>query len=297
MKQKVFIIILNWNRKDLTVECIQSLKKVKAHGLDIHTVIVDNHSSDDSISTFKQFPHITTLVNKSNLGYAEGNNVGIKFAMRHNADIILLLNNDVLVTPNILIRLLSVINSDEKIGIVGPMTYYTDKKKIIADAGGIIMKHRYFGVNRGQKEKDKGQFDKISEVDFISGSAMLIKSSVFKKIGLLDGRFFLYYEDADLCFRAKKAGFKSVFVPETVIYHTFGATSGIGSAIHHYYTTRNHYLFVEKHAPITVKVKEFLRMPKTIWEFMKSTDKAKKKYSLLGIRDYYLRHFEKGNFH
>lgn len=294
---KIFIIILNWKRKELTVECIRSVTKNLNSRNFNRIVVVDNYSKDGSVTYLKKlFPEVIYIQNKTNLGYAGGNNVGITYAMRKNADIIVLLNNDVTITSSFFKKLLAVINSNTKIGIVGPKTYYAKNKKIIADAGGILMKHRYFGINKGQHEKDKGQFDKTTDVDFVSGSAMVIKSTVIKKTGLLDESFFLYYEDVDFCLRAKKAGFKVFFVPHALVFHKFGATSRIGSALHHYYTTRNHFKFVEKHAPFVVKLREILRTPKTMWEFMMSDDKIKRKYSLLGIRDYYLRRFGKRTY-
>ena len=120
---------------------------------------------------------------------------------------------------------------------------------------------------------------------------MLVKNQVFKKIGLFDESYFLYYEDVDFCFRGRKAGYLSVFVPNSIVYHKFGATSKIGSPLHNYYTTRNHYIFVEKYAPLKEKMRELFRTPKTITEFFLSKDEVRKKYSILGVRDYFLRRF------
>ena len=289
MNRKMFVIILNWNNKKLTSKCLHSVfRTIGAHPF-IEVIVVDNASKDGSISYLKKiYKKVIFIQNKDNLGYAGGNNVGIRYAMKHDADIVALLNNDVVVTPGFFKELLDVITMNPKIGIVGPKTYYQNKNKIIEDAGGKLS-HRYFGINRGQSEKDTGKYNKISKVDYVSGSAMAIDTAVIKKIGLLDERFFLYYEDGDFCLRARKAGYKCVYVPNAVQYHIGGASTKMGSSLHEYYNVRNHLLFIEKNAPLKVRLREIFRLPKTVFEFVR----ANKKYALLGLRDYYLRRFGK----
>lgn len=291
MKLNIFIIILNWNGCSMLLNCLKKVIESKTD-FDLKVLAVDNNSSDNSVRKLeKLFPSVVLIKNKKNLGWSGGNNIGIKYAIKHYADCLLLLNNDVYLDINAINCLVKELYSKDQIGIVGPKTYFQNDKKRIADAGGIIDKNRFFGKNRGNGKIDKGQYDKEKILDYVSGSAILVKKEVFEKIGFLDEHFFLYYEDADFCQRAKKAGFLSVFVPDSIAYHEFGATGKIGSPLHNYYTTRNHYLFAEKHAPINVKLREFLRTPKTIMEFALSKDENKRKYSLLGIRDYFLRRF------
>lgn len=286
----MFVIVLNWNGKKIIKKCLDSLFKISHAKITI--IIVDNNSLDGSIEFIKKYyPNITIIRNNNNLGWAGGNNVGIDYALRHKAKSIMLLNNDVIVDRKSIEILYKKLCSKKEIGIVGPITYWYGKKKIIADAGGIIKKNRFFGINRAAGENDIGQYGNDQVVDFISGSVMLVKTEVFKKIGFFDERFFLYYEDADFCIRAKKANYLSIFVPQAIVFHKFAGTVGLGSPLHNYYTTRNHYLFVEKEAPLTVKLHEWLRTPKTFYEFLGSKDDRKRKYSILGIRDYYLRRF------
>ena len=289
---KLFIIVLNFNGENLTVDCLESLKGIECKkNCKVTTVVVDNNSQGGSLKIIKKmFPQVLLIYNKKNLGWSGGNNVGIKYALRHRADCVLLLNNDVLIAERSVEHLLEVLYSKLEIGIVGPKSYYSEKKKIIADAGGVIKKHRFFGINRGNDEMDIGQYDKVVPVDFVCGAAMMIKSEVFKKIGLFDDRFFLYYEDADFCQRAKKKGFDSVFVPDSIIYHSVGATGKIGSPLHNYYTTRNHLLFMEKYAPLKIRLKEVFRTPKTLLEFWLSKDKNQR-YSIFAVCDYFFRRF------
>lgn len=291
MKKNVFIIILNYKRKDLTISCIKSLQN-NLSKYNIEIIIVDNNSNDGSAESFVKLLKGTKLiVNSKNLGWSGGNNVGIKYALKNHADAVLLLNNDTIIEKNCIDHIIEKLFLEKEIGIVSPKVYEFGKKKVIANAGSFMRTHRYFGYEKGSGEIDKGQYDRIRKTDYVAGTAMMIKKEVFEKTGILDENYFLYYEDVDLCYRAKKKGFHCTFVQNAIVYHRNAATAKLNSPLHHYYNTRNHYLFVEKHAPIIVKLREFLRTPKTIWEFAVSKDKIKKKYSLLGIRDYYLRKF------
>lgn len=297
-EHKIAAVVINWNRKDLTFACLKSLEPIVKSNKNFSIILVDNASKDDSVESFKKFNKkynfFTLIVNKQNRGWAGGHNVGIIHALKQHVSSIFIFANDATVNKNTIKLLEKALFSNENVGIVGPKTYYPrekNKKLVIADAGGLILKHRYFGTNRGQGETDRGQYDKRFQPDYITGSCMLIKREVFEKIGFFDEKLFIYYEDVDFCYRAKKAGFDLLYVPQATIFHHFAATTKVGSPVHNYFTTRNHYLFIEKHAPIQVKLRELFRTPKTILELVRSKDKSRKRYSLLGIRDYYLRMF------
>lgn len=294
-KRTITAVVINWNRKDLTFACLKSLEPVVKRNKNFSIILVDNASKDDSVKSFKNLNKknnlFTLIVNKQNKGWAGGHNVGITHALKKGADAIFVLANDATVENNTISKLSDVLFSDKNIGIVGPKIYFPNSKKIIiANAGGMIRKHRYFGYDQGMGEKDRGQYDDITSPDFITGAGMLIKKEVFKKVGFFDDVLFVYYEDTDFCYRTKKAHFTLRLVPDAILYHEGGATTVFGSPLHAYYTTRNHLLFVERHAPLSVKFREFLRTPKTILELIRSKEKNKK-FLLLGIRDYYLRRF------
>lgn len=295
-RKKLFIIVLTWNRKDLVLRCLSSIKRIVSKKADITIVVVDNHSTDGTLEALKKlrFPMVV-IENEDNLGWAGGNNRGIRYALKQGAECLLIINNDIQLEKNSIDILLEVLYSDKKAGIAGAKMLFAGKKSIIADAGGQLTPNRYFGINRGIQKKDTGQYSKVEEVDFVTGIT-LVKSEVFKEVGLIDEAYYLYYEDTDFCIRARKSGYRVLFNPNAVLYNEFAATVKIGSPTHHYYTTRNHFLFVEKHAPISVKIREWLRIPKTAYEFMVSHDKNKKRYSLLGIRDYLLRRFGKQTY-
>lgn len=292
MKQKkVRIVLLNWNNKKLTEQCASSI--LNFLDLNSELVIVDNDSSDGSnVYLHKKLP-CTILQSGYNRGWAGGNNMGIAYQSAFKPDAYLLLNNDVEMDKKVYDILVKFLFSRKDIGISGPKTYFSSRYKVIADAGGIIDKNRFFGQNRGSNEYDKGQYDRVTQVDYITGACMLIKQEVFEEVGLFDEDYFLYYEDADFCERAKRKGYYSFYTPDATVIHAVSTTIKNGSPLHNYFTTRNHLIFVEKHAPIQVKIKEIARLPKTIYEFAREKDIAKQKYSLLGIRDYLLRRFGK----
>jgi GT2 family glycosyltransferase len=242
----VGIVILNWNGWRDTIECLESLSKITYPNYKI--VVVDNGSKDNSADNLqKRFPNIKLVKNPDNLGFAGGNNVGIRESLKSKADYVLLLNNDTTVEPDFLDRLVEAITGDEKIGIASPkIMFYREPDNIWFVGGGFLpwLKkpfHKYYG------ERDSKQVKATTEVDWVSGCCMLIKREVFGKIGLLDADYFNNYEDVDFCVRAKKAGYKIVIVPEAKIYHKFAASmGGKFSPFYTYFRTRNNLLFFKK---------------------------------------------------
>lgn len=265
---KVFIIILNWNRKKDTLECLTSIFNLQCTIYNSEIVVVDNGSTDGSQEVIKKnFPKVVLIENKENLGFAEGNNVGIRHALKEGADYILLLNNDTLIDKNLVTELLRVMEKNRAIGIVGPKIYFApgfefhkgrysqeELGKVIWYAGGIIDWQNVYASHRGVDEVDRGQYDKMEETDFVSGCTMMVRREVFDKIGLLDSQYFLYYEDSDFCQRAQRAGFKIFYTPKAFLWHKNAASSKPGSKIHQYYQTRNRLLFGLKYGKIRAKI-------------------------------------------
>ena len=243
------------------------------------------------------------------MGFSGGVNRGIKYALKNGAEYMMLLNQDAVVEKGAIEELVRVIKQDKRIGICGPLVLNSDKS--IWSAGGIVDKKRYSAGhifklhvvchpelgsgsqsieipkqvrNDGGRARNDSECEKQYEVEFISGCAMMIKKQVFEKIGFFDEPFFLYYEDADFCFRAKKAGFKSVFVPQAVVYH-YCRKSADKEKNKQYFMARNHLLFLKKHAPLKIKIREMIRLPKTIYEHLSRGEI----HALLGIKDYFLK--------
>ena len=214
----VAIIVLNWNGLTDTLECLNSLKEIDYPNYKV--VVVDNASSDGSPEVIKvNFAEHMLLSNSENLGFPEGNNVGIRWALKDNYEYVLLLNNDTTVKGDFLSKLMDVCNSESKCGIVGPNILYHGEPTKSWSLGG------YFGSRNGRPYQYNsfsvfnGNPSLIREVGWVSGCALLIKSEAIKKAGLLDPDYFFGSEDADWCARVKKTGYKILYVHDSVVFH------------------------------------------------------------------------------
>jgi len=242
MNPQVVIVVLNWNGLADTLACLASLAELDYPEREV--VVVDNGSSDGSVRAIRErFPMVTVLENGENLGYTGGNNVGIRYALEQGADYVFLLNNDTEVDPQMLKRLIEVAESDPGIGVVGPKILYHSEPETIWSAGGIV---EPVGrpVNLGLDERDEGQHDALREVDWVTGCALLIRSSVVRQIGLLDERFFIYFEENDWCRRVREAGFKIYYVPTARLWHKIQPRHQAVSPRHVYLMTRNRLLYL-----------------------------------------------------
>lgn len=191
--------------------------------------------------------HVILIKSGRNYGFAEGNNIGIHFALKNlDPNYILLLNNDTIVDSDFLDVMVKFAETDKEIGIIGPKVYYYDKPDVINSAGVKLNWWLGVGNNIGIKEVDNGQFDDILELDSLIGACLLINSSIFERVGFMDGRFFLLLEETDFCFRARKNGFKVIFFPKSKIYHKEGF-SGKLNPLSLYYRSRNRIFLIRKH--------------------------------------------------
>lgn len=242
---KVIVVILNYKLKELVLECLESV--YKSSYKDFEVVVVDNNSGDGMEESLIKFPKVDFIQTGDNLGYSGGNNIGVKAALSKGAEYVFVLNPDTTVKVDTIFRLVEGIKRDEA-DVVGPKIYFHGGK-VIWYAGGQFDMKNVIGKHRGVDEIDRGQFDKDVETDFVTGAAMMVKREVFEKNGFFDDRYFLYYEDADFCMRAKKAGFGVYYIPEAVVYHQNAKSTGLGSPLQDYFTTRNRLLFAFKFLP------------------------------------------------
>lgn len=247
----VSIIILNWNGWKDTLECLESIFKIDYSNYDI--IVVDNHSHDDSINQLKNYSvnnNFKLIENEENYGFAEGNNIGIRYALKYlNPEYILLLNNDTVVDENFLKELTCAGEKNSKIGILGPKIYSYDNPDIIWSAGCKISWKLARGIQIGSGKTDECQYNSPVEVEYISGSAFLIKTDVIKKIGFMDNTYFLYFEESDWTLNANQAGYKSLYVPTAKVWHKVSRSGGgISKPIGLYYITRNRWIFMKKWA-------------------------------------------------
>lgn len=248
MYSKIIIIVINYNNYEDTKECLVSLEKITYPSYKI--VVVDNNSSDGSGEKIKKdFPNSIYVQNKENLGFAEGNNVGIKCAIEENADYVWILNNDVIVDPCSLTELVNAAERSDRIGMLGPKIYYYPKERKLFSVGAKIIPWSGRSVSFGQNELDDGQYDEVREVDYISGCGLFVSVKMLTEVGLLDKRYFMYYEEADLAVRSRRKGWKVVYIPASIIWHKHASTVKKYNLLSEYYLTRNHLLFMIRNYP------------------------------------------------
>ena len=281
MSKKLAIILVNWNSYELTNDTLQSLYQTSYQDYDI--ICVDNASTDDSLSQLKtNHANIIILTCDQNTGFTGGNNKGMQYALDHGYAYTLLLNNDVAVESDFLEPLVQALDANENLGAVQPLIYFHHDRTLIWNAGSRY--NKWLGVTKtiGYNKKDKDQKERfrtdqnqnqgdtkdiqpIQNIAWITGCAFMVRTEVLKKVGLLYHPFFIYYEDVDLSFRIKNAGYDLGYVPASVIYHIAGMShksskktaEGYVSPKVHYLNARNHIWLLKKytnllHAPTVI---------------------------------------------
>jgi len=238
------IIILNYNAGNLLLNCIESIYKTQTHKFEV--IVVDNISTDNSHKKCKEkFPQLRLIENKENLGYCEGNNVGIRNA---KGEFIVILNPDTKVEPNWLEELF---NTYEKFGdgLYQPKIMAFENN--LFESGGNMLQVFGFGYSKGRGILDKGQFNESCEIGYASGACLFTKTDILKKIGLFDPFIFLYHDDLDLGWRARQLGIKSFYAPKSKIYHA-GSYNYKWSAKKFYWLERNrHYCLLTHYSKKT----------------------------------------------
>jgi GT2 family glycosyltransferase len=243
----ISIIVLTWNQADVTLDCLASLAQLNYPVDRLQIIVCDNGSQDNTPAIIReQYPHVVMIENGDNLGFAEGNNVGIRFALQNNADYVVLLNNDTIVDREMLNELLRVVGTDPAIGIVGPKMLYYDHPDVIWCAGNKIDWHDGDTSRLQADEHDDSVDNAPREVDFITGCAICLRRQVIDQIGMLDPRFFIYYEETDWCVRAHSAGWRILYVPRARLLHKVSMAMGTTSPATEYYMNRNVLLFLAK---------------------------------------------------
>jgi GT2 family glycosyltransferase len=209
---KIFAIVLNYNGSETLLDCIGSLYNCSYSNLEI--IVIDNASTDGSLEKAKSlYGKITYIKNSKNIGFSAGNNIGIRLALEKFADYIFLLNNDANVEKDCILNLSIFAQKNKKVGIISPLIINQNNSSIWFSGGKISWLKM-----RCTHNKDSN--DKITlKTEYVSGCAMLIKKSVFKKIGLFDEDYFLYYEDADFSIRAIRNGFEILIDQSSKVFH------------------------------------------------------------------------------
>lgn len=298
---KTIVIVLNWNGKEDTLRCLSSLKAVTTEH---SVVVVDNGSTDDSVNAIATaFPEVHLIETGANLGYADGNNVGLRYALGQSPDAILILNNDTVLDPGILRAF-----QKRDLPIQGAKQLQMEAPSRLGQLG-------------GRWNPATGMFDPVGiddladlwtepvELDYVSGCALFVRAEVFRRVGLFDARFFLFWEECDWCFRAAGEGYRSTLCPEANVYH-HGSASFVGGLPHTtYYWWRNRLLWMELHCAKAERRRLMWKMlPELLLTFRryslkslqrcfaKSTLERQRRLGeyraiLAGVRDYALRRF------
>jgi GT2 family glycosyltransferase len=247
MEEKVFplvsIISVNFNQSKVTCQLLESLRNITYPN--IECIIVDNGSIFDSPDIIGySFPECKLIKSSVNLGFAGGNNLGIR---NSRGEFLLFINNDTEVEPGFLEPLVAKLKSDPGIGMVGPKIRYYFAQDTIQYAGytpfnRITLRQQLIGYH----EKDNGQYDQSRETFSVHGAAMMVRRSVVEEVGLMAEMYFLYYEEHDWAERIKKAGYSIYYVPESIVLHKESVSTGKESPLKIYYIARNRFLFARR---------------------------------------------------
>ncbi|RJO60139.1 glycosyltransferase family 2 protein [candidate division WS5 bacterium] len=296
---KVSIIILHLKNIHCLIDSILSLNKISYENFDIFIVHNGPKSKilEENLASISQ--RITEVINTGeNVGFAMGNNIGIKQALRKGGEYILLLNDDTVVSADFLDILLDAGENKPDAGMLGSKIYYFDEPRRIWFAGAYVDSGTCMITTPGSDQIDEEESFEPIESDYITGCALLIKRQTIEQIGLLDERFFLYWEDVDWGLRAQKAGYKNLVIPGAHIWHKVStSTGGMDSVLRVYHKTRSHLLMARIHVPkmlIPLHIKFFRDIA---WLLFKSHDTNRSKKArayIAAIRDYHLGKTDKG---
>lgn len=225
MNPLVYIIILNWNGRDLTLDCLKSLSKIKYDNFEI--LVVDNGSSDESVKAIRnKYPKINILQLDKNIGYAEGNNAGFEFIKNKNPNYIIFLNNDTIVDPNFIEPMTEPLMKNSDVGQTVPKIFYANSKNKIWYAGGKV--NLWLGqiYHIGIRKYDGSQYSESQYTDYATGCCFCMRPNDFTEIGKFDASFPMYAEDVDLSLRIRANGKQILYVPNSNIWHKVSASIG-----------------------------------------------------------------------
>ncbi|MCK5209320.1 MAG: glycosyltransferase family 2 protein, partial [Cyclobacteriaceae bacterium] len=239
----ISIITINYNNISVTLDLLLSIRECIYTNLEV--IVVDNGSDlDPTEMIMKNYPEVIAIRSSKNLGFAGGNNLGIRYA---NGEFIFFVNNDTLFEENVIVELIKPFYQDEKIGIISPKVIYYETPNIIQYAGATEI-NSLTGRNKivGQGENDNNELFKSDFTYFAHGAAMIIRKCLVEKVGIFPEVFFLYYEELDYSYRTRKTGFKIYFNSKAVIYHRVSYSVGEDSPLKVYYMTRNRIMFMQR---------------------------------------------------
>ncbi len=288
----VAVILLNWNGLADTIECVQSLTECSFENLQVY--IVDNASANNEGEILSdKFPSATILMQKENLGFCKGNNVGIEQAIADGAEYIMLLNNDTIVTPASVAILVDEFKKIGNAGALSPviMEYPEMQTVWFAEAKWDASRAQFSLNPRGKTLVDLKIQDHWN-TEFACGCCLFTTATIMKEVGLLDERYFAYYDEADWCKRLDKKGYSSFTTSKAVIYHKVSKTTP--KLVSTYLMTRNRLLWMKDHLPMKKRMASFFYLGKEyLWHVLNRRGLLKGSYSkaysiafLKGCKDY-----------
>lgn len=297
---KIAVLTVNYHSDQDTLNLVDQLAKCDLpKGVSQTTFIVDNDNSKTLCQSLKKYKSAHCLTSPGNIGFAAGNNLGLTEIISGNYDIVVLVNNDTIVPKNFFIRISTSSITDDSVGAVGGLIYFakgfeyekgytqSEKGKVIWYGGGKIDWNNVYVGHDLVNQVDNGKL-KIKETPFISGCLLITKPFVLNQVGLFDERYCMYLEDADLCERIKKAGYKLVFDPSIKLWHKVAQGSGIGSSLNDYFLTRNRLLFGFTYTGIRTK---FALLREALRKLLTGTPAQK-----LAIKDFIFNNYAWGSW-
>lgn len=288
-ESKIGIVILTYNSASYITGCLNSvLKNVSS---DFICVVVDNYSTDQTIHIVQdKFSKVTLIRNIKNLGYAAGNNIGIRYLLKKKVDYILLLNPDTAISPALLNECSDLLSQNKHIGIVGPIITYMYKPDIIWFAGGELNRLFMF-TKHSYMNKKTDSFP----VDFITGACMMIRADMLKKTGFLPEEYFLYFEDVFFCQKVREKGYICSLLPKPLARHAVSTSTGtagsnVMSPLRAYYFARNPLIYIQKEIHGIRKLTNyfgqcFIRFPYYTIQCMRTADLSTWLAYLRGVKD------------
>ena len=222
--RSVNLFVLNWNGRDLTLDCLSSLEKITYPNVKVY--VIDNGSSDNSVTAIRnQFPDYEIIELPENYGFARGNNAGFEL-VKQKADYTIFLNNDTIVDPNFVEPLINAMESNSTVKQSTPKIFYADNLDYIWFGGGKVSLWAGWIRHLGIRQKDSMQFSFDRNVDYATGCCVCMRTVDFESIGMFDESFLMYGEDVDLSLRFRKQGGQILFVPESKIWHKVSSSIG-----------------------------------------------------------------------
>ena len=291
---KIAIIILNWNQAQETLECLHSVSSISFPNYEI--ILVDNGSKEGNPQQFQQaYPDIHLIRNEKNLGFAEGNNRGIAYALERGADAVFLLNNDARVDPTILTAFKEATDLHPDAGVFGAKIYFYEEPTLLWYTGGEVDVSMGRCCHKGCMEWDlEKKWETITDTGYACGCALFIRADVIRKVGMMDPRYFLIWEEIDWCWRIRQAGYRCLFVPKARVWHKISVSfeGGHRGPQWFYFYWRNRMLFFKDHYPSFLQSSVFWKQLAGLVVdcIHPRSDKKKKQQSRAsfhGVIDYY----------